>query len=92
VDDVAAATIAAVGNPAASPAVYNLVDCYARWCDWARVIADRLGVEVEIDDSSPMSPKNMFETTATNEDLGVPMNRGFDGITRHIEEMISLGA
>ena len=92
VDDVAAATIAAVDNPAASPAVYNLVDCYARWCDWAQVIANRLGVELDIDDSSPSAPKNMFDTSATVEDLGVSLDRGFDGITRHIDEMIALGA
>ncbi len=92
VDDVAAATIAAVDTPEASPCVYNLVDCYARWCDWARVISDRLGVEVEIDESSASSPKNMFDTSATSKELGVPMDRGFDGIISHIDEMISLGA
>jgi hypothetical protein len=56
------------------------------------VIAERLGVEVEIDDSSPTAPQNMFETKATEEDLGVSMDRGFDGIIAHIDEMISLGA
>jgi hypothetical protein len=34
----------------------------------------------------------MFETSATEKDLGVSMNRGFDGIISHIDEMISLGA
>jgi hypothetical protein len=68
------------------------VDCYARWCDWAGVIGERLGVEVEMDESSPTSPQNMFETSATEKELGVSMNRGFDGIIAHIDEMISLGA
>ena len=92
VDDVAAATIAAVGNPAASPSVYNLVDCYARWSDWAHVIAERLGVQLDIDDSSPPAPKNMFDTSATLNDLGVSLDRGFDGIRRHIDELIEMGA
>ena len=92
VDDVAAATIAAGGNPAASPAVYILVVCYARWSDWAHVIANRLGVELDIDDSSPSAPKNMFETSATVRDLGVFLDRGCDGITRHSDEMIAQGA
>ena len=45
VDDVAAATIACINNAKASPCVYNLVDCYARWADWATLTAQTIGSE-----------------------------------------------
>ena len=89
VDDVAAATVASIGNPAASPRVYNLVDCYARWSDWAAISCDLLGVEVDIDDSSPAQPRNRFDTSDVQSDLGVAMNRGHDGIRRHLTELIA---
>ncbi len=88
VEDVAEATIAAIQNPLASPAVYNLVDCYARWADWATIIADELGVEAEIDLSSPPLPQNSFDTTNVNRDLGVKLNRGLDGIRLEIKKLI----
>ena len=90
VDDVAAATVASIDNPRASPRVYNLVDCYARWSDWAAISAELLGVKVEIDDSSPAAPKNSFDTSDVEADLGVAMNRGHDGIRRHLSELIAL--
>ena len=90
VDDVAAATVACIGNERATPAVYNLVDCYARWGDWAMIVAELLGIERDIDLSSPPEPKNMFETGAVREDLGVSLDRGFDGIREHLERLIAL--
>ena len=89
VDDVAAATIAAIDNSNASPQVYNLVDCYARWADWARIVAEELGCEVDIDESSPAIPKNNFITKDVADDLGVMLNRGMDGIRKHIKELIN---
>ena len=90
VDDVAAATVACIENPKASPAVYNLVDCYARWSDWAAITADLLGAEVKIDDSSPPAPKNTFEKGAVQDDLGVQMDRGHQGIREHLAALIDL--
>ena len=89
VDDVAAATVACLGNEQASPAVYNLVDCYARWGDWATITAELLGIESEIDLSSPPAPKNMFDSAAVREDLGVSLDRGFGGIRDHLEALIA---
>jgi dTDP-glucose 4,6-dehydratase len=91
VDDVAAATVACLDNPAASPKVYNLVDCYLRWADWASIAAELLGVEVPIDLSSPAAPKNTFDTAATLEDLGVSLTRGRDGIRDHVASLINMG-
>ena len=88
VDDVASATVAAIHNDNASPSVYNLVDCYARWADWAQIASEELGVEAAIDFSSAKQPKNTFDTTDVTTDLGVEMNRGFSGIRKQIREII----
>ena len=87
VEDVAQATVACIDNPAASPKVYNLVDCYARWSDWATMAAEVLGVEAEIEISSPPAPKNSFDTSDVTADLGVAMDRGHEGIKAHLAEL-----
>ena len=89
VEDVAAATIASIDNPKASPNVYNLVDCYARWADWAVIAAEVTGTEIEIDMSSPSEPKNTFDKSNTINDLGVHLGRGLDGIRTHIEKLVA---
>ncbi len=87
VDDVAAATVACVGNPDAAGQAYNLVDCYARWADWALIVADLLGVKIEIDTSSPSEPKNNFTKEAARS-LGVSLDRGHAGIRVYLQELI----
>ncbi|MHC4217903.1 MAG: NAD-dependent epimerase/dehydratase family protein [Planctomycetota bacterium] len=87
VQDVAAVTTAAVGNPEAAGRAYNLADCYARWADLAQMSADLLGVEVEIDMSSPAEPKNVFAKDAA-QTLGVALDRGHDGIRGHLRQLI----
>jgi nucleoside-diphosphate-sugar epimerase len=87
VEDVAALTAATVGNPDAAGRAYNLADCYARWADWARMTADLLDVEVEIDLSSPAASKNAFTKDAARA-LGVDLDRGHDGIREHLRELI----
>jgi len=89
VEDVAAATIACIGNSNASPRVYNLVNCYARWADWATFAAEALGCNVEIDTSSPALPINSFDTSYVTEDLGVEVHRGMDDIRNAVEELIN---
>ncbi len=86
VDDVAAAAVAAVGNPAAAGRAFNLADCYARWADWALIACRVLGTEVEIDTSSPAQPKNTFSKEAARE-IGVPLDRGHEGIRMHLEKL-----
>ena len=89
VDDVAAAVAASVGNPAVAGKPFNLVDCYARWADWAAIAAEELGVQAEIDMSSPPQSQNMFAKDAV-ESLGVRLNRGHDGIRAHLRELAGL--
>lgn len=86
VEDVAAATVGAVEREDANGQAFNLVDCYARWADWAKIAADVLGVDADIDFSTPASPENQFDMTATRS-LGVGLNRGIEGIRRHLEEL-----
>ena len=89
VEDVAAATVAAVGNHDTDGRVYNLVDCYARWADWAQLASELLNIEnVEIDFSSPEQPKNMFVKDAA-QSLGVGLDRGHAGIQAHLAELIA---
>ncbi len=87
VDDVAAATVACVGNLGAAGRAYNLVDCYARWADWVLIAAELLGVEVKVDTSSPAEPKNTFTKDAARS-LGVRLDRGHAGIRAYLADLI----
>jgi len=89
VEDVAAAVVATVGNAQAASRPYNLVDCYARWSDWAAIAAEILGVKADIDMSSPPQPKNMFTKDAARS-LGVKLDRGHQGIRAHLRELIEV--
>lgn len=88
VEDVAAATVATIGNPDAAGKAYNLADCYARWADWAKMACEELRVKVPIDFSSPAQPKNMFTKDAARS-LGVELDRGQEGIRKHLRELIA---
>jgi nucleoside-diphosphate-sugar epimerase len=87
VEDVAATATATIGNDACAGRAYNLVDCYARWSDWARMIAAEVGVEIEIDDPSPAEPRNAFSKEAARE-LGVGLDRGHEGIREYVRELV----
>lgn len=89
VDDVAAAVTATVGNPDAAGKAYHLADCYARWADWAVIAAELLGVDAEIDTSSPAQPRNTFSKDPARS-LGVQLDRGHEGIREHLRELIAL--
>ncbi len=87
VEDVAAVAAAVVGNPEASGKPYNLVDCYARWADWAKMACDIMRLRVDIDMSSPEKPTNTFKKDRVQA-LGVNMNRGHDGIRAYLQDLI----
>lgn len=89
VDDVAAAVAGVVGNPEAAGRPFNLADCYARHADWAQMAAEVLGIEAQIDMSSPALPENAFSKEAAAS-LGVRLNRGHEGIKRHLAELIAV--
>jgi nucleoside-diphosphate-sugar epimerase len=88
VDDVALATVRAVERDDAAGKPFNLVDCYARWGDWATMAASLLGVDADIDLSSPQRPQNEFSKEQTRSILGVPLDRGHDGIKTEIAKLI----
>ncbi len=87
VDDVAAVVSALVGNPDVAGRVYNLVDCYTRWADWAVLAAELLGVQADIDMTSADRPANTFTKDAV-QSLGIAMDRGSEGIRRHLAELV----
>ena len=87
VQDVAAAIVAILGNPDAAGRPYNLVDCYARWADWAIMAAQELGIEADVDTNSPRHPVNEFSKEAVRS-LGVRLDRGHEGIREHLRELI----
>jgi nucleoside-diphosphate-sugar epimerase len=88
VDDVARATIASLERPDAAGRAFNLVDCYARWGDWAAMAASLLGVDAQIDLSSPDRPQNEFSKELAQTILGVRLDRGHDGIKAEIAKLI----
>lgn len=89
VDDVAAATLGALEQPEAAGRVYNLVDCSARWCDIAGWIAEELGLEAEIDRSSPAEPRNRFDVAAARS-LGARLDHGHAGLREHVRQLVAL--
>lgn len=90
IDDVTAAVAALVGNDDARGQAYNLVDCYARWADWAAIAADIMRIRPEIDLSSPPEPKNNFDTSKARALPGVRLDRGRDGIRLHLEQLVEM--
>lgn len=86
VEDVAAVLTRLVGNDVAAGNVYDMADCYARHGDMAEMAAEALGIDAEIDNSSPPAPKNVFTKEAV-QFLGVEMSRGHDGLREHIREL-----
>jgi len=89
VDDVADAILAAATRPMAAGRAFNLVDCYARWADWALMARDILGASNDIDTSSPQQPKNTFTKDAARE-LGIALDRGHEGIRAFLRELINV--
>ena len=93
VDDVAWAAVAALSAPSASGRAINLVDCYARWSDWAHLAQELMGTSCAVDDSSPASPANRFlKDAAMGLFGGSPpagfLSRGTAGVRAHLESLI----
>ncbi|MEZ6243472.1 MAG: NAD(P)-dependent oxidoreductase [Phycisphaerales bacterium] len=89
VEDTAAAIVACVGNDDAAGRPFNLVDCYARWADWARMAGEILGLDARVNETSPPSSKNVFLKHEAKS-LGVGgkfLERGHEGIRQHLEEL-----
>ena len=89
VDDVSRSVVACVGNAKAAGKAFNLVDCYARWSDWATIAAGVMGVRADIPEPSRAKPDNMFDSALVDRLLGVPLQRGHEGIRTHLMELIT---
>ena len=90
VEDVAAMALAAVEQPdRVSGRCFNLVDCYARWADWATMASAILDAGIDIDMESPEHPANTFSREAARE-LGVRLDRGHAGIREYLEQLIGV--
>ena len=91
VEDVALATVRAIERDDASGHAFNLADCYCKHTQVGAFAAEALGLPadmVEIDDSPPA--KNRFDKTATQQILGVEMDRGEAGIRDYVRELVSV--
>jgi len=89
VEDTAAAIVACVGNDRAAGRPFNLVDCYARWADWARMAGEVLGVDTKVNQTSPPSSKNIFLKDEAKS-LGIGgefLERGHTGIRAHLQRL-----
>jgi len=90
VDDVAETTAAALEKPGASGQPFHLADCYARWSDFAKMAAEILGIEAEIDASSPPTSKNFFDKTRTKAlSERIDLERGHGGLRAYLEALIA---
>jgi len=88
VDDVAVATLAAVECDDAAGRAFNLADCYAKFTLLGRFAAEALGLperRVTLDGSP--GARNRFDTTACREILGVPLDRGTEGLREHVRRL-----
>ncbi len=87
VDDVADAIERSLTKPADKPGIYHLADCYARWSDWAAMACEVLGLESPPEGESPTRPRNMFNDSKLEHELGLRLDRGMDGIRAHLKEL-----
>lgn len=88
VDDVAAAAVGAVGNPAAAGRAFNLVDVYVRWSDKVRWVADILGIPYQTDDPTPSHPGYAFSKEA-GRSLGARLDRGHQGVREYLRQLLA---
>lgn len=89
VDDVARATREALERPEASGRAFHLADCYAKFTRLAQFAAEALGLpedRVFPDDSPPA--RNQFDKTECRKILGVPLDRGEDGLRAAMFELV----
>jgi len=89
VHDVAAAVCAAVGNQAVAGRLFNVVDCYIYDEQVAVMARELTGSDSRIVDHRGPGPRNHFDVRASREMLGVPLNRGHDGVREYVAELLS---
>jgi len=87
VHDCAEAVRLCAGNPAAAGRFFVLVDCYLHDQEVAEMARRICGSPSEIVDRKGAGPKNQFDTSAAKA-LGVPLNRGAEGVQAYLEELL----
>ncbi len=87
VQDCAEAVRLCAGNPAVAGRFFVLVDCYLYDQEVAEMAREICGSASEIADRKGTGPQNQFDTTAARS-LGVPLNRGRDGVFEYLEDLI----
>lgn len=89
VDDVALALARSIERDGAAGRAFNLADCYAKRTRFAEHARDALGLPEDrvVPDTTPPA-KNVFDKTATQEVLGVPLDRGDDGLREHMAALV----
>ncbi|MCG3180843.1 MAG: hypothetical protein BIFFINMI_03206 [Phycisphaerae bacterium] len=87
VEDCAIAAKLCVGNAAAAGRFFVLVDCYLYDQEIARMARRICGSRSEIGETDGPGPKNHFDTSAARA-LGVPLNRGKEGVRAYVEELL----
>lgn len=89
VDDVALAIVRAVERDAAAGRAFHLADCYAKFTRFGEHARDALGLpadRVEPDTGPPA--RNAFDKSASRDVLGVPLDRGDEGLRAYVRELI----
>lgn len=89
VDDVALAMLRAVEREGAAGRAFNLADCYAKRTRFAEHAAAITGADASLvtPDEGPRAT-NRFSKAATQEVLGVGLDRGDEGLRRYVGELI----
>jgi nucleoside-diphosphate-sugar epimerase len=87
VRDCAEAVRRCVGNPAVAGRFFVLVDCYLYDQEVAEMARTICGSASDIADRKGSGPANRFDTSAAR-GLGVPLNRGREGVREYLEELI----
>lgn len=85
--DCAEAVRLCVGNDNVAGRFYVLVEMYLYDQEVAEIAKDICGSSSTILDVKGSGPKNNFETSAAR-GLGVPLDRGLDGIREYLEELL----
>ncbi len=85
--DCVEAVRCALGNKQAAGQFYVLVDMYLYDQEVAEMAKEICGSSSKILDVKGGGPKNNFDTSAAKA-LGVPLNRGRDGVREYVEELL----
>jgi len=89
VEDTALAMFRAAERDDAAGRAFNLADCYAKRTRFAELAAEELGQPPSLVDPDTGPPAaNRFTKDAARDVLGVPLDRGEEGLRAYVRELI----